>query len=257
MSTGISIKTALYGVGSTTVDVVSAVTAQNKDGVINFSVSPTALNVEDPAPGQIKTLNVTYTINGGTTNTISVKDGNTLHIDAPPARTASGLQIKKAEYGYQGNYTDVTNAIQDLVKNGSINLKVGFAAVGIPDPNPNKQKDLRVDYTINGAPSSQIVTDGQTFSISAPAVSDSTSPKDAASQIVGSITNALGFAAKTFFFVSMILLAWKVGSQYGQGTSIILSIVTFATYGAFPIFIMPFGVFFWRLFVDHDVIVLT
>jgi hypothetical protein len=55
----------------------------------------------------------------------------------------------------------------------------------------------------------------------------------------------------------MILLAWKVGSQYGQGTSIILSIVTFATYGAFPIFIMPFGVFFWRLFVDHDVIVLT
>jgi hypothetical protein len=65
MSTGISIKTAIYGVGSTTVDVVSAVTAQNKDGTINFAVSPTALNVEDPAPGQTKTLNATYTINGG------------------------------------------------------------------------------------------------------------------------------------------------------------------------------------------------
>jgi hypothetical protein len=257
MSTGISIKTAIYGVGSTTVDVVSAVTAQNKDGTINFAVSPTALNVEDPAPGQLKTLNVTYTINGGSSNTISVKDGNTFHIEAPSARTASGLQIKKAEYGYQGNYTDVTNAVQDKVSKGSINLKVGFAAVGLPDPNPNKQKDLKVEYTINGAPSTQIITDGQTFAISAPPVEDSTSPKDSGSAIVGSIWNAVWLFIKVFLFGSLLILSWKVGQQYNQGAAVMLVIATFVTYGFFPIFIMPFIIFWWRLFVNYDVIVLT
>uniref|UniRef100_A0A6C0F0F2 DnaJ-like protein C11 C-terminal domain-containing protein n=1 Tax=viral metagenome TaxID=1070528 RepID=A0A6C0F0F2_9ZZZZ len=254
MSTGISIKTAIYGVGSTTVDVVSAVTAQNKDGTINFAVSPTSLNVEDPAPGQTKTLNATYTINGGSSNTISVKDGNTFHIEAPPARTASGLQIKKAEYGYQGNYTDVTNALQDKVSNGSISLKVGFAQVGLPDPNPNKQKDLKVEYTINGAPSTQILTDGQTFSLSAPPVAGSTS---SGTEVVGSIWSAVWLFVKTFFFASMLFLSWNVGQQYNQGAAVMLVIATFITYGFFPILIMPFIIFWWRLFVNYDVIVLT
>lgn len=254
MSTGISIKTAIYGVGSTTVDVVSAVTAQNKDGTINFAVSPTALNVEDPAVGQTKTLNVTYTINGGSSNTISVKDGNTFHIEAPPARTASGLQIKKAEYGYQGNYTDVTNAVQDKVSNGSINLKVGFVQVGLPDPNPNKQKDLKVEYSINGAPSTQILLDGQTFAISAPPVAGSSG---SGSEFVGSIWNAVFLFVKVFFFASMLFLSWKVGQQYNQGAAAMIAIGTFVTYGIFPIFIMPFVIFWWRLFVNHDVIVLT
>lgn len=257
MSTGISIKTAIYGVGSTTVDVVSAVTAQNKDGTINFAVSPTALNVEDPAPGQLKTLNVTYTINGGSTNTVSVYDGNTFHIEAPPARTASGLQIKKAVYGYRGNYTDVTNAVQDMVKNGSINMVVGFKQVGIPDPNPQKPKELEVDYTINGAPSSKIISDGKTFAISAPPVADSTSPKDSGIAIVGSIWNAIWLFIKVFLFASLLILSWKVGQQYNQGAAVMLVIASFVTYGLFPIIIMPFIIFWWRLFVNYDVIVLT
>uniref|UniRef100_A0A6C0KE51 DnaJ-like protein C11 C-terminal domain-containing protein n=1 Tax=viral metagenome TaxID=1070528 RepID=A0A6C0KE51_9ZZZZ len=257
MSTGISIKTAIYGVGSTTIDVVSAVTSQNKDGTINFAVSPAALNVDDPAPGQTKTLNVTYTINGGSTNTASVKDGNTFHIEAPPARTASGLQITKAEYGYQGNYTDVTNAVQDKVSNGSINLKVGYAQVGIPDPNPNKQKDLKVEYTINGASSSQIITDGQTFSLSAPPLADSTSSTSSGTAFIGSVWSAVWLFIKVFYFVSMILLAWNVGNQWNQGAAVVVALMTFITYGLFPIIIMPIVIFWWRLCVNHEVIVLT
>jgi hypothetical protein len=257
MSSGISIKTATYGVGSTTVDVVSALTARDSNGTISFSVSPTSLNVDDPAPGQIKTLNVTYTINGGGTNTATVKDGNTFHIEAPPARTASGLQIKKAEYGYQGNYTDVTNAVQDMVSNGSINLKVGYKQVGIPDPNPNKQKDLKVEYTINGASSSQILTDGQTFSLSAPPVTDTTSAKNSTTAFIGSIWSAVWFFVKVFVFASILLLSWNVGQQYNQGVAVMLVISSFVTYGLFPVFIMPFIIFWWRLFVNYDVIVLT
>lgn len=257
MPTGISIKTATYGVGSNTVDVKAAVSAQDKDGVISFVVSPTVLNVEDPAPGQIKTLNATYTINNGKTNTVSLKDGYQFLVDAPPARLASGLQITKAEYGYTGNLTDVTNAVQDMVKNGSINMVVGFKQVGIPDPNPQKLKALEVEYTINGAKGTQILTDGQTFSLSAPPVEDSTSGTDSAGDFISSIWSAVWLFIKVFVFGSLLILSWKVGQQYNQGAAVMLVIATFVTYGFFPILIMPFIIFWWRLFVNYDVIVLT
>jgi hypothetical protein len=257
MPTGISIKTATYGVGSNTVDVKAAVSAQDKDGVISFVVSPTVLNVEDPAPGQIKTLNATYTINNGNTNTVSLKDGYQFLVDAPPARTASGLQITKAEYGYTGNLTDVTNAVQDMIKNGSINMVVGFKQVGIPDPNPEKLKALEVEYTINGAKGTQIIMDGQTFALSAPPVNDSKSPKDSGADFMNSIWSAVWFFIKVFFFVSMLFVSWKVGQQYNQGAAVVITLLTFITYGIFPIFVMPFVIFWWRLFVNYDVIVLT
>lgn len=257
MPSGISIKSATYGVGSTTVDVKAAVSAQDKDGTISFVVSPTILNVEDPAPGQIKTLNVTYTINNGKTNTVSLKDGYQFLVDAPPARTASGLQITKAEYGYTGNLTDVTNALQDMVRDGSINMVVGFKQVGIPDPNPQKLKALEVEYTINGAKGTQIIMDGQTFALSAPPLTDSTSSKDSGAAFIGSIWSAVWFFIKVFYFISMILLAWKVGNQWNQGAAVVVALMTFITYGVFPIIIMPIIIFWWRLCVNHDVIVLT
>ena len=103
-----------------------------------------------------------------------------------------------------------------------------------------------------------VYLDGQTFAVSAPPMSNSTGgPSDTVNQLSGSIMNAIFFGVKTFTVLSLILVAWGVGKQYGQGASIVLSIVTAISYGTFPIFIMPIGIFFWRLFVDHDVIVLT
>jgi hypothetical protein len=144
MSTGLSIVSASYGTSSATNDVTATVASLIKDGSLNFTVSPTTLNTNDPAPGQVKSVTISYTINGGASNTIIKNDSDIVSIDAPPVTTASGLQITKAEYGYAGNYTDVTDAVQSLVSNGSINLTVGFNAVGLPDPNPNKQKELNI-----------------------------------------------------------------------------------------------------------------
>lgn len=179
MSTGLTINKALYSAGSTSTDVTSAVSKKVKDGVLNFTVSPSAFGIDDPAPGQQKTLDLVYTINDGKKNEMMKKDNDLVWIDAPPARVASGLQIVKAEYGYSGNFTDVTNALQDLMKSdGSIDVKVGFKELGIPDPNPNKQKQLSVEYTINGAQTINNFTDGQHFRVSAPAKEDlSGSPK--------------------------------------------------------------------------------
>lgn len=168
MATGIKITKADYGVGSKLVDVKAAVSSNMRNGELNLIVSPDSLGVEDPAPGQTKQLTIGYTINNGDTNTKSAYDNEAIVISAPSATVASGLDITKAQYGYTGNMTDVTDAVRTQIDNGSINIKVSPGAVGLQDPNPNKQKVLQVDYTLNGSKNSQTVKDGQTFSVSAP-----------------------------------------------------------------------------------------
>jgi len=167
---GIVVSNATYGTDSKKVDVTSSVSSMIKDGVLNISsISPTALNVTDPSPSELKTLTIQYTINGGEKLVESAKDNSTIYINAPPERIGSGLQILKAEYGVDGNVTDVTDALQSMIKNGSIKAKVGFKELGLPDPNPQKRKQLTVDYSINGAKNSKTLNDGDTFRESAPA----------------------------------------------------------------------------------------
>lgn len=168
MATGIKITKADYGAGSTLVDVRSAVSSHVQNGELNLVVSPDSLGITDPAPGQTKQLTVVYTINNGDPNTKAAYDDEVIQVSAPSETIASGLDIKKASYGYPGNMTDVTNAVRTYAKEGSISLKVSPSAIGLPDPNPNKQKVLEVDYTLNGAKNSASFKDGETFSISAP-----------------------------------------------------------------------------------------
>ena len=124
MSTGISIVRAVYGISTASTDVTKLVASLVTDGSLKFTVSPTTLNVTDPAPGQLKTLTINYTINGGRDNQIAKNDNDVISLDAPPIRLASGLLIVKAEYGYTGNFTDVTDSIQNQVNNGEINIKI-------------------------------------------------------------------------------------------------------------------------------------
>jgi hypothetical protein len=212
---GIQVSNATYGVGSTTVDVTGTVSAAVKDGVLSIpSVTATSLNVSDPAPGQIKTLHVSYSINGGSTLVSDVKDSNSLYINAPPARVASGLQITKAEYGYPGNFTDVTDAIQNHVSSGSINITVGYKVLGLPDPNPSKQKQLNVEYTINGAKNSNTLTDGQQFKESAPPMDapDNGTPSQHATSLIGMLLMAVA----RFFAVYLHTLSFFTALSYGE-----------------------------------------
>lgn len=198
---GIKITKATYGSGSQTVDVTSAVTSNLKDGQVNLVVTPDSLNVADPAPGQPKQLTVTYTINNGRANTESIQDNGVLSISAPPMREANGLSIVKAEYGYDGNFTDVTNAVQTLVDSGSIDVKVSPSAVGVPDPNPSKKKKLKVEYTLNGSTNTDEISDGSRFKLSAPASTqgNTTPPSAYVSELTGILFN------NVFRFVMMFL----------------------------------------------------
>lgn len=249
---GISVTKAIYGVGSSIVDVTATVASKIKDGVLSFTVSPTALNVDDPAPGRSKLLDITYTINGGSSNVYSARDNDAVLIDAPPAREASGLQIVKAEYGYVGNYTDVTDAVQAYVKDdGSINMTVGFKEVGIPDPNPNKQKELDVTYTINGATSSAKVKDGKKFKLSAPPVEGrgGKSVKDHVGGVFGLI-----ITYGTWFIVGFLyFLNAYTGYYLGGGKFLSMyHLVGLIPYTMFTI--VPFFLFFMRLFYSSDII---
>lgn len=207
---GIKITKALYGTGSTTVDVAKTIMTHMRDGSINLVISPDSLNVKDPAPGEQKTLDITYVINNGNTMSQLVKDNEVLMISAPPERRATGLQITKAEYGYPGNFTDVTDAVQNYVKNGSINIKVGYETVGLPDPNPNKQKTLDVEYEINGSRNTIQLQDGKMLNISAPPgdTVDNTTPSSYVTQFVGILfTNLYRFALTFLYTVSIFATA--------------------------------------------------
>jgi len=254
MSTGLTISKASYGTGSNIVDVTSAVSAKVKDGVLNFTVSPTSLNVDDPAPGQLKTLTISYTINGGHKNTLSKKDNELVFIDAPPARLASGLQIVKANYGYSGNFTDVTNAVQNLMKDdGSIDFIVGFKQVGIPDPNPNQQKQLQVEYTINGASTINSFNDGERFKLSAPPTegASNTTPSQNAMSFVGILfTNVARFFG-VFIHALSVFTAIKFGDQF----------ISPLLWGGLAFFIpffsfwaLPYITFLIRFFMSEDLI---
>lgn len=239
---GIKISKAIYGSGSSTVDVTKTVISNIKDGNLSLVVSPDSLGVTDPAPGQLKTLTTTYSINNGSSMTDATKDNEVLMISAPPERTASGLQITKAQYGYAGNFTDVTDALQNQVSNGSINIKVGPSAVGIPDPNPNKQKTLEVEYTINGSSNSQSLVDGKTFKVSAPPMETGSNAKatDNVQSVIWIIfKNALYFVGAFLFTVSVMTMADLGGPEgmYRIGLGIVGFVLPLFAFWGLPIFV--------------------
>lgn len=252
---GIKITKALYGTGTTTVDVTKSVLSHVKDGVINLTITPDSLAITDPAPGQQKSLDIAYTINGGKEMQQMIKDNEILMISAPPERRATGLQITKAEYGYVGNFTDVTDAIQNYVTNGSINIKVGPSTVGIPDPNPNKLKTLSVEYTINGYPSTSQVTDGKMLNISAPPVDevDNKNPSQHAMSVFSMVYMAIGKFLAMFLYTLSIYACMDLSVSTGFPELALGAIGVVLPYVAF--WGLPWIFFFRRLIYTTDLVV--
>ena len=253
MATGITIQSASYGAGSTTVDVTDGVVSQVKDGTVNFVVSTSALNADDPAIGQTKKLTVNYTINNGETNTISATDGETLKIDAPPERMATGLELKHAEYGYDTNWQDVTSAVRTYVNDGKIDIIVSPASVGIPDPNPQKQKFLKLDLEINGDPSSHKVENGKRFTMSAPAA---ISVKQGRPNTAWSVISMIFGKIVWCLMMTIWLCSVRVSAEYGQklfgsGGYYLLGASALLTWGVFPVLLLPIGIFVWSLITGY------
>jgi hypothetical protein len=246
---GIQVLKAIYGSGGSVVDVTSAVTAHIHDGTLNMPVSVDAFGVNDPAVGTPKQVTITYTINGGSVNTMVESDGSTIFIAAPGSDSAGeGLVIIKAEYGYPGNYTDVTQAVQNYVSGGSVSLTVGYSAVGIPDPNPNKQKSLKVEYSINGAKNAKTLTDGKKFELSAPPDSGAghrKPPADYVTSFIGVLMKNVAY----FFLIFVQALSVFIAYRYGENSisPYLWAGIAFFIPG-FSFWLLPFYVFVVSLF---------
>jgi hypothetical protein len=252
---GIKITKAAYGTGTTTVDVTKSVASNIKDGVLNLTVTPDSLNVTDPAPGQLKTLDVSYTVNNGSTMTQAVKDNEILMISAPPERQATGLQILKAEYGYAGNFTDVTDAIQNHIRDGSIKIKVSPSTAGVPDPNPNKLKTLSVQYEINGATNSTEITDGKMLDISAPPMEgvNNKNPSQHAISFFSMIYMAVGKFLAMFLYTLSVYACMDLSVSTGFPELALGAIGVVLPYVAF--WGLPWILFFRRLIYTTDLVI--
>lgn len=69
------------------------------------------------------------------------------------------LEIIKAVYGKEGLGNDVTNRLQKLIKNNTLDIKVSNAILG-GDPNKGADKTLKVDYTYRGQRKQVVVKEG-------------------------------------------------------------------------------------------------
>jgi hypothetical protein len=213
------------------------------------------LGIENPSPGTYNQLTVSYTINNGDTNTTTVDDNGVLMISAPPERKAVGLQIDKAEYGFKGNYVDVTGALRTMVNDGTIDVKVSPSTMGVPDPDPTKQKSLKVTYSLNGAKNVKEIKDGATFKISAPAAEKSTDTTSMSGH-VGSgmwmLYRNFGYFVLMFLYVLSIYTAMDVGKSLGFQMPITASAVVLPLFSFWG---MPFIFFFRRIFYTSDLVV--
>jgi hypothetical protein len=69
------------------------------------------------------------------------------------------LEIIRAIYGKEGLGKDVTQRLQKLIKNNTLDIKVTNITMG-GDPNKGADKTLKVDYTYRGQRKQVVVKEG-------------------------------------------------------------------------------------------------
>jgi len=161
---------ALYGNLSdpaATTNVTKIVAALVNNDTLDFHPNNDILG-GDPAPNIPKQLQVDYTIDGVDGSKTAFEGGNfKLSAIHPASAKKSRLVILKAVYGDlpNGQSSDVTANLADMVENDSLEVTVGNNGLG--DPAWGKSKQLDVDYAFNGWKKSIIVPEGKTLKISA------------------------------------------------------------------------------------------
>jgi len=81
-------------------------------------------------------------------------------ISTTPVHAQIGtLQINRAVYGKAGAGNDVTERLQRMIKNNTMDIKVTNITMG-GDPNKGADKTLKVDYTYRGQRKQVVVNEG-------------------------------------------------------------------------------------------------
>jgi len=148
------------------VDLTAKVKAQVAAGQLEVDAGNDFAG-EDPAPNIVKSLRVEFSVNGER-HTAEAAENETLDLPA-------GAKVIRAIYGNlpatpatASKPVDVTRKLSDLVEDGALSVQVGGQLAG-SDPRYGQPKELRVEYTLNGAHRSVVVPENETLSIGKPA----------------------------------------------------------------------------------------
>jgi hypothetical protein len=74
------------------------------------------------------------------------------------------LQINRAVYGKEGLGKDVTQRLQKMIQNNTLDVKVTNVTMG-GDPNKGSDKTLKVDYTFRGKRLQVVVKEGDRLTL--------------------------------------------------------------------------------------------
>src|SRR5206468_12322750 len=136
---------ATYGSGYHTSDVTSRLNSQLRGDQLNLQVDNNTMG-GDPAPGQVKTLTVEYTLNGRNERSI-VREGDMLRLPNG-ATTQSNLRIDRATYGADYQTLDVTSRLNSQIQGDQLSVPVNRNTMG-GDPAPGLAKSLTVQYSLD------------------------------------------------------------------------------------------------------------
>jgi hypothetical protein len=144
-------------------DKTAFVAGMVKDNALDIEASSRVFG--DPARFKIKELRVEYA-KGGITVKKRLQEGEHLAIAADEKPARARLVVTKAIYGdlASGAVADVTQKVDDLVKDNSLSITPTNPLLG--DPAPLKEKQLRVEFTFDGKARSKVVAEKETLTIS-------------------------------------------------------------------------------------------
>lgn len=186
MAQGGELVRAEWGVPGNRVDVTARVRTFIHDGILQLEVTRFALGV-DPAPHQNKDLIIRVRHWNGEVEEYKYPERSTCTLELrPPDRREErehrdwgrdhdgdyrpdegydpherGLRILHAEFGVEGQFVDVTDALRSRVGDGRLSVRVDRYNLGA-DPAPGVHKYLRVVYVFRGE-RRNITVDEKTF----------------------------------------------------------------------------------------------
>lgn len=149
--------------GRATLDVTKVVAGLVKDNALVVDATTQVLG--DPSAFMLKELRVEWS-KGGVVARKFVPEGKTLTISADERPVPIRVVVRKAVYGNlaSNKIVDVTQKVDGFLKDNILALTPSNDLFG--DPAAGQMKQLRVDYTLDGAAKSKTGNENEVLTIS-------------------------------------------------------------------------------------------
>ena len=165
---------AVYGAGNQGMDVTGLLQSRIANNRLDFQATNANIG-NDPAPNQLKVMQVSYMWQGRAYNA-DIPEGQWLRLpdaagvtNQPVTQTVNqpyypALRIVSAKYGLGNRVADVTNLLTSRIANDRLSLTVDNNSMG-GDPGRGDDKQLYVIYEINGQRMEKRVDEGQQITL--------------------------------------------------------------------------------------------